>query len=145
MLNKVQLIGNLGRDPELVFTTNGKPVVNIDIATTKTWNDSATNEKHSDTEWHHIVFYNKSAETVAKYLKKGSKIYIEGKLKTRTYEKNGMTIPRTEIISDNMIMLGAKSDTESKNIPNPTSSSTTSSQRYNYDAVDYDFDEDIPF
>jgi single-strand DNA-binding protein len=108
-LCKVILIGNLGKDPEVRYMPNGEAVCNFSIATTENWKDKA-GVKQEKTEWHNIVAYRKLAEIMGEYLKKGSSVYIEGRLQTRKWEKDGVTRYSTEIIADNMQMLGSKSD-----------------------------------
>src|SRR5476649_1888871 len=108
-INKVILIGNLGRDPETRFLPSGSAVANISIATTDTWKDKASGEKKEATEWHRIAFFGRLAEIAGEYLKKGSQVYIEGKLRTRKYEKDGQDHYSTEIIADEMRMLGSRS------------------------------------
>jgi single-strand DNA-binding protein len=108
-VNKVILIGNLGRDPETRYLPDGRAVTNISIATTDTWKDKASGEKKEATEWHRIAFFGRLAEIAGEYLKKGSQVYIEGKLRTRKYEKDGQDHYSTEIIADEMRMLGSRS------------------------------------
>lgn len=108
-VNKVILIGNLGRDPETRFLPSGSAVANISIATTDTWKDKTSGEKKEATEWHRVVFFGRLAEIVGEYLKKGSQIYVEGRLQTRKYEKDGQEHYSTEIIADTMKMLGSRS------------------------------------
>lgn len=108
-LNKVQLIGNLGRDPETRYMPNGEAVTNITVATTESWKDKNTGEKKEQTEWHRVTFYRKLAEVVGQYCKKGSTIYVEGKLQTRKWtDKDGVEKYTTEIIADTMQMLGGR-------------------------------------
>ncbi|MGL5733546.1 MAG: single-stranded DNA-binding protein [Beijerinckiaceae bacterium] len=99
-LNKVMLIGNLGRDPEMRRTGNGDPVVNFSIATSETWRDKSTGERREKTEWHNIIIFNENLAKVAEqYLKKGTKVYIEGQLQTREYQdKDGNQRRTTEIV-----------------------------------------------
>jgi len=104
-VNKAILIGNLGRDPEMRYTQDGTPVCNFPVATNETWKDRNSGEKRQKTEWHRIVAFRGLAEVCARYLKKGSKIYIEGKLQTRNYEKDGVTHYITEIVASDMTML----------------------------------------
>lgn len=106
-VNKVILVGNLGRDPEVRFMPNGEAVCNFSIATTENWKDKS-GVKQEKTEWHNIVMYRKLAEIAGEYLKKGRPVYIEGRLQTRKWEKDGVTRYSTEIIGDNMQMLGTK-------------------------------------
>jgi len=107
-VNKVILVGNLGKDPESRYMPNGDAVVNITLATTDTWKDKGTGEKKEATEWHRVVFFRKLAEIAGQYLKKGSQVYIEGSLKTRKWEKDGHTNYTTEIVADSMQMLGSR-------------------------------------
>ena len=103
-LNKVMLIGHLGKDPELKYTPSGVAVATFSIATSEQWKDQDGNQQEK-TEWHNIVAWRKLAEIVGEYLKKGKKVYIEGKLQTRTYEKDGVKRYVTEIVADQLIML----------------------------------------
>ena len=105
-VNKVILIGALGRDPEVRFMPNGEAVANMSIATTETWKDKS-GTKQEKTEWHNIVIYRKLAEIAGEYLKKGRPVYIEGRLQTRKWEKDGVTRYTTEIVADQMQMLGS--------------------------------------
>jgi len=106
-VNKVILVGNLGKEPEVRFMPNGEAVCNFSIATTENWKDKS-GVKQEKTEWHNIVMYRKLAEIAGEYLKKGSPVFLEGKLQTRKWEKDGVTRYSTEIIADQMQMLGAK-------------------------------------
>ena len=109
-VNKVILIGNLGRDPETRYMPNGEAVANITVATTETWKDKASGEKQEKTEWHRVTFYRRLAEIVGEYLRKGSQVYIEGRLETRKWQdKEGKDRYTTEIIADRMQMLGSRS------------------------------------
>lgn len=107
-VNKVILVGNLGKDPEVRNLENGATVVNFTMATTETYKDKTTGEKKEITEWHNIVLWRGLAEIAAKYLHKGDMVYIEGKLRTRSWEKEGVTRYTTEIIGDNMTMLNTR-------------------------------------
>ncbi len=110
-LNKVQIIGNLGADPEVKTLPNGEMVANISVATTEKWKDKTTNEAKELTEWHRISFFGKLAEIVDKYLKKGSAVYVEGSLRTKKYtDKDGVEKYTTNIKASSMQMLGGKSD-----------------------------------
>jgi single-strand DNA-binding protein len=106
-VNKVILVGNLGRDPEVRYMPNGEAVCNFSIATTENWKDKS-GVKQEKTEWHNIVMYRKLAEIAGEYLKKGRPVYVEGRLQTRKWEKDGVTRYTTEIIADQMQMLGSK-------------------------------------
>lgn len=108
-VNKVILIGNLGRDPETRYTADGAAVTNITIATSDKWKDKATGEMKEATEWHKIAFFGRQAEIAGEYLKKGRSVYVEGKLRTRKWQdKEGQDRYTTEIIADNMQMLGPR-------------------------------------
>ena len=109
-VNKVILIGNLGSDPELKYTPSGAAVTNFNVATNEVWNDKDGN-KQERTEWHRVVLWRKLAEIAGEYLKKGSKVYLEGRLQTRSWEdKDGVKRYTTEVVADNMTMLDAKSE-----------------------------------
>lgn len=132
-VNKVILVGNLGRDPEVRYMPNGEAVANFSIATTDSWKDKE-GQKQERTEWHNIVMYRRLAEIAGEYLKKGRPVYVEGRLQTRQWEKDGITRYATEIIADNMQMLGGKAD-----------GSTGSAQRQDTQSNDQnDFDDDTP-
>ena len=108
-VNKVILVGNLGRDPETRYMQNGDAVTNVTIATTENWTDRASGEKKELTEWHRVVFYRRLAEVAAEYLKKGSAVYVEGRLRTRKWtDKEGQERYTTEINADVMQMLGGR-------------------------------------
>ncbi|MDR2015976.1 MAG: single-stranded DNA-binding protein [Azoarcus sp.] len=108
-VNKVILVGNLGRDPEIRYMTNGDAVCNVNLATTESWNDKASGERREITEWHRIVLYRKLAEIAGQYLKKGSQAYFEGRLRTRKWQdKDGTDRYTTEIEASEMKMLGRR-------------------------------------
>ncbi|MFA7268097.1 MAG: single-stranded DNA-binding protein [Sterolibacterium sp.] len=108
-VNKVILIGNLGKDPDVRYMPSGEAVTNITLATTETWKDKTSGEKKEATEWHRVVFFRKLAEIAGQYLKKGSQVYIEGALKTRKWQdKEGQERYTTEIVADEMRMLGSR-------------------------------------
>ncbi len=104
-INKVILVGNVGQDPETRYMPNGGAVTNVTLATSETWKDKNTGENQERTEWHRIVFYQRLAEIVAEYVKKGSKLYVEGALRTRSWEQEGVKRYATEIIANEMQML----------------------------------------
>lgn len=109
-VNKVILVGNLGRDPETRYNPEGGAICNISVATTDTWKDKASGEKQERTEWHRVVFFNRLAEIAGEYLKKGSQVYVEGSLRTRKWQdKEGQERYTTEIVADRMQMLGSRS------------------------------------
>lgn len=108
-LNQVQIIGNIGRDPEIRYMPDGTPTAQVSIATSETWKDRNTGELKESTEWHRVVFYKGLAEVVGKYLTKGSTLFVQGKLKTRKYtDKDGVEKYVTEIRAGELIMLGGK-------------------------------------
>ena len=108
-LNKVQIIGNLGRDPEVRYTPNGNAVCNVSVASTRQWKNKESGEKQEETEWHRVVFYDRLAEIAGEYLKKGRSVYVEGRLKTRKWtDKEGKEQYTTEIVATEMQMLGGR-------------------------------------
>jgi single-strand DNA-binding protein len=109
-VNRVFLIGNIGKDPDVKVTATGGTITNLTLATSESWKDKQTGEAKEKTEWHRIVMYNKLAEIAAQYVTKGSKLFIEGSLQTRSYDKNGVTMYTTEIVANSMQMLDGKSD-----------------------------------
>lgn len=136
-LNKVLLIGNLGADPETRYTTSGDAVTNIRLATTETWKDKQSGEQKEATEWHRVVFYNRLAEVAGQYLKKGSQVYIEGKVKTRKWQdKDGQDRYTTEVQASEMKMLGGRRD---------DAGSQPAQQRQEAGGTVADLDDDIPF
>ncbi len=159
-VNKVILVGNLGRDPEVRFMPNGEAVCNFSIATTDSWKDK-NGQKQERTEWHNIVMYRKLAEIAGEYLKKGRSVYVEGRLQTRKWQtKEGQDRYTTEIIADQMQMLGGRSDggntyevmddpgydeAPRQSAPSPAAARPAPAAKpaggSNFD----DFDDDIPF
>jgi len=114
MLNKVTLIGRLGSDPEVRYMPTGGAVTNVSLATSRRWKDKNTGERREETEWHRIVFFSKLAEIAGEYLKKGSQVYVEGRIQTNKWQdKEGKDRYTTEIIADQMQMLGGKNEGES--------------------------------
>lgn len=110
-INKAIIVGNLGNDPEMRYLPDGNAVVNISVATSETWNDKQTGQPQERTEWHRIVAYRKLAEIMGQYLRKGSQVYIEGRIQTRKWQdQNGQDRYSTEIIADQMQMLGSRQD-----------------------------------
>jgi single-strand DNA-binding protein len=108
-INKVILIGNLGRDPEVRYSANGGAICNITIATSRNWKDKTSGEKMEETEWHRVVLFDRLAEVAGEYLKKGRPVYVEGRLKTRKWtDKDGAEKYTTEIMADNMQLLGGR-------------------------------------
>lgn len=140
MLNKVMIIGNLGRDPEL--KQGASAIANISVATTEKWKDKEGN-KQEKTEWHRIVFFGRLAEIVGDYLKKGSKVYIEGRLQTRKWEdKEGKDRYTTEIVANEMKILDSRGD---NNNAAPANSSQNHDRKYQTQIQHDNFDDDIPF
>jgi len=141
-VNKVILIGNLGNDPEIRYMPNGKAVANISIATSESWKDQQ-GQKQEKTEWHRLTMYDKLAEIMGEYVKKGDKIFIEGKLQTRKWQnKEGVDMYTTEVICDQMQMLGGNGN------PQPQQNSKPASQHQapQSNSTEPDFnDNDIPF
>jgi single-strand DNA-binding protein len=150
-VNKVILVGNLGKDPETRYMPNGKAVTNFSIATSESWKDKQTGEQREQTEWHNIVMYDRLAEIAAEYLKKGSQVYIEGKLRTRKWQdKEGRDRYTTEINANEMQMLGARPGASSSGAPSPAQRteverSPSTPARAPAAAGGVEFDDDIPF
>ena len=108
-VNKVILIGNLGKDPEVRYAPSGSAICNIALATSRQWKDKTSGERQEETEWHRVVFFDRMAEVAGEYLKKGKSVYIEGRLKTRKWtDKEGVEKYTTEIMADRMEMLGSR-------------------------------------
>ena len=150
-VNKVIIIGNLGQDPEVKYMPNGNAVANATVATSESWKDKNTGEQVDKTEWHRVVFFRRLAEIVGEYLKKGSKVYIEGKLQTRKWQdKNGADHWTTEVIANEMQMLdsrgGGSSDfNQSQGSSQGAPQSAPSQSQAAPAPVNNDFDDDIPF
>jgi single-strand DNA-binding protein len=127
-VNKVLLIGNLGRDPEVRYTTGGAAVANFTLATTERWNDAASGERKEKTEWHRIVVWGKQAEIAGEYLRKGRQVYIEGSLQTRDWtDRDGNKRYTTEIRAQRFQMLGKSGDAPAPVAPEPAGSTAESS------------------
>ncbi len=107
-INKAIIVGNLGRDPEVRYTPDGTAVANFSVATSETWNDKQSGEKKERTEWHRIVAWRRLGEICGEYLHKGSQVYVEGKLQTRSWEQDGVTRYSTEIVASTVQFLGGK-------------------------------------
>ncbi|MFP4146272.1 MAG: single-stranded DNA-binding protein [Halorhodospira sp.] len=157
-VNKVILIGNLGRDPEVRYTASGNAVANLALATSDTWRDRQTGEQQERTEWHRVVLFNRLGEVAGEYLRKGSKVYIEGRLQTRKWQdQSGQDRYTTEIVASEMQMLDSRGggggsaapmggadqqSTAQASSPAPAEASGGSS---NMQEAPADFDDDIPF
>jgi len=151
-VNKAMLIGNLGNDPDMRYTAGGAAVANVSIATAESWRDKESGEQQARTEWHRVVFFGRLAEIVGEYLRKGSQVYVEGRLQTRKWtDKEGNERYTTEIVANEMQMLGSKGggstsyasapqpQPQQNNAPAPQTAPASNS------APADDFDDDIPF
>lgn len=146
-VNKVILVGNLGQDPEVRAMPNGTMVANISVATSESWKDKQTGQQQERTEWHKIVYYGNLAEIVGQYLKKGSKIYVEGSLRTKKWQdkQTGQDKYSTEIVGSELQMLDSKGDTQSSQGYQPAQPMSGGSMAQNQGSQPSDFDDDIPF
>jgi single-strand DNA-binding protein len=151
-INKVIIVGNLGQDPETRYMPSGKAVTNLRVATSESWKDKQTGEQREQTEWHSVVMYDRLAEIAAEYLRKGSQVYIEGKLRTRKWQdKEGRDRYTTEVISNEMQMLGSRggggAGTESRSEPRATGGGGERAAPASAPAPEREevFDDDIPF
>lgn len=143
-INKVILVGNLGQDPEVRYMPNGNAVANVTVATSESWKDKNTGENQERTEWHRVVFFRRLAEIVGEYCKKGSKIYVEGKLQTRKWQdQSGNDRYTTEIVASEMQMLDSRGGGSASYEPSsaPQSAADTGAPP----APDTGFEDDIPF
>ena len=146
-VNKVILVGNVGNDPEFRVMPNGNGVCNLSVATSETWKDKNTGDTQEKTEWHNVVFFNKLAEIVEQYVKKGTKLYIEGRLQTRSWEQDGVKRYMTEIIGSEMQMLDSRNGGNHQQqsgqpaAQQHSSASAPAKAPSNFD----NFDDDIPF
>jgi single-strand DNA-binding protein len=139
-INKVILVGRLGSDPEVRYTPDGTAVANFSVATSDEWTDKATGERKERTEWHRIVAWRKLGELCGEYLSKGRQVYIEGRLQTRSWEKDGVTRYTTEIVASDVQFLGGRDTANSYR-----SSEAVPSQRYEEPPLGDKTDDDIPF
>ncbi len=159
-VNKVILVGNLGRDPDVRYSPDGAAICNISIATTSVWRDRNTGERREDTEWHRVVFFNRLAEIAGEYLRKGRSVYVEGRLRTRKWQdkETGQDRYSTEIVADQMQMLGGRdsggssmddggfSQAPARNQPSRQSQQSQQQQQQAPAAANLmDMDDDIPF
>ena len=147
-VNKVILVGNAGNDPEYRVMPNGNGVANLSIATSEAWKDKNTGDQQEKTEWHRVIFFNKQAEIIEQYVKKGAKLYIEGRLQTRSWEQDGVKRYTTEIVASEFQFLDSRENggSDARGLsPSPkqgnAGSSSDSQQPSSFD----DFDDDIPF
>ncbi|MGY3928640.1 single-stranded DNA-binding protein [Aeromonas simiae] len=148
-INKVILIGNLGQDPEVRYMPGGNAVTSITLATSETWRDKQTGEHKERTEWHRVVLFGKPAEVAGEYLRKGSQVYIEGRLQTRKWqEQNGQDRYTTEVVVDingSMQMLGGRTSQNGGQPPTPAQQQGGYGNRQQSAEPTMDFDDDIPF
>ncbi len=161
-VNKVILVGNLGKDPEVITFDNGDKIAKVVIATSESWKDKKTGEKVEDTEWHNLVFRGGLVGVVEQYVKKGDSIYVEGKLKTKKYtdKKDNVEKYSTQINVNNMTMLGSKNSKEGEASATPAANAIASTNDYTAKAVaseapapsaeqvtpgNFDADDDLPF
>ena len=147
-VNKVILVGNLGRDPETRYMPDGAAITNVSVATSFQWNDKASGEKKEETEWHRVVFRGKLAEVAGEYLKKGSQVYVEGRLRTRKWQdKEGQDKYTTEIIADRMQMLGSRAGAgEPRGEPTESKAAEPRAAAAKKPAGKFDdMEDDIPF
>lgn len=145
-VNKVIVLGNLGRDPEVRYTPAGAAVCNVSIATSRSWKSKDSGERQEETEWHRIVFYDKLAEIAGKYLTKGKSVYVEGRLKTRKWQdKEGKDQYTTEIVADSMQMLGSRDEgRQERQESKPAKPAKAAASGGGAPGFD-DMDDDIPF
>lgn len=160
-VNKVILVGRLGNDPETRYAQSGDAITNISVATSETWKDKQTGQRQEKTEWHRVVFFGKVAEIAGEYLRKGSECYLEGKLQTREWEKDGVKRYTTEVVVDSfngkLVLIGGRPSSEGEprqqnqqQAPRQQQSAPRTQQQaprqQSQPAPDYDsFDDDIPF
>ena len=145
-INKVILVGNVGNAPEVRQTTEGNAITTLSLATSETWKDKQTGEKQEKTEWHRVVFFRQIAEIVGKYVRKGSKLYIEGSLRTRKWQdQQGIDRYTTEIVANDMQMLDSRHDEERLFNNEPTDAAQNPMPANNQPPVLQDFDDDVPF
>ena len=137
-VNKVFLIGRLGQDPEVKFTQSGTAVVNFSLATSETWKDKDSGEKNEKTEWHKVVAWRRLAEICGEYLHKGSQVYIEGKLQTRSWEdQDGNKRWTTEVVANQMTMLGSKGDVSDRQDPSPQNQQSSQEDTFPEDEIPF--------
>lgn len=156
-INKVILIGNLGADPEMRYMPSGGAVANVSVATSESWKDKQTGENQERTEWHRVVFFNRLAEIAGEYLRKGSKVYVEGSLRTRKWQdQNGVDRYSTEIVGSDLQMLDGRGgsndiaptsqhDEQQQSQPRSAPAAKAKQQQVAPAAADEDFDDEIPF
>ena len=153
-INKVIIVGNLGDDPDVRHMPNGNAVTRVSVATSESWKDKQTGQSNERTEWHRVVFFNRLGEIAGEYLKKGSKVYVEGQLRTNQWEKDGQKHYTTEIIAREMQMLDGRAEGQQgqsnsrqnqSNQSNQSNQGNSNSSSSFQDGPPADFDDDIPF
>lgn len=148
-VNKVIIVGNLGRDPEVRYSADGRPIANLNLATTESWKDRQSGDRQEKTEWHRVVLFGRLAEIANEYLRKGSQIYLEGKLQTRKWQdQSGQDRYTTEIVGQNMTMLGGRGGGGGQSSPMPDDIDTppaSAGGAGRSGGGGDDFDDDIPF
>lgn len=158
-VNKVILVGNVGNDPEFRVMPNGNGVANVSLATSETWKDKNTGDQQEKTEWHRVIFFNRLAEIVEQYVKKGTKLYVEGRLQTRSWEQDGVKRYTTEIVASEMQMLDSRGSADANRgdnafaqqapgaaaAPQAAQASSSSAAPQTAPANFDNFDDDIPF
>jgi single-strand DNA-binding protein len=153
-INKVILVGNIGKDPEVRYTASGSAITNISVATSESWRDKTSGEQQERTEWHKVVFFNRLAEIAGEYLKKGSQVYVEGSLRTRKWQdQSGQDRYTTEIVANEMQMLGSRGGSEGADRPaqgkkgfrDSPPSGQGASEPPPFDESDGFAEDDIPF
>ena len=146
-VNKVHILGNVGKDPEVRYTPSGAAVCNISVATSRKWTNKETKEKQEETEWHRLAFYDRLAEVAGQYVKKGSSIYVEGRLKTRKWQdKEGKDMYTTEVIVGELQLLGDRKQGDAPAAPAARPASTQRPQQREAPSTGFDnMDDDIPF
>ena len=149
-VNKAILLGNVGGDPEVRYTPQGSAVANITIATSEKWKDKQTGQEQERTEWHRIVFFNRLAEVVGEYVRKGMKLYVEGQIRTRQWEQDGVKRYTTEIVASEMQLLDNKNSGNGQAMANQQAAAyqrpaQQAPQQQPQGGFDQEFDDDIPF
>jgi single-strand DNA-binding protein len=147
MINKVILVGNLGREPDIKFTGDGKAIANLAVATSESWTDKTTGQKVEKTEWHRVVIFGRLADIAQKYLHKGSKVYIEGQLRTRKWDKNGVDQYTTEVVLsgfNSTLQMLNKVTGEPQGEPE-IGDLDVAPEKIQPVQLDEEFDDDIPF
>jgi single-strand DNA-binding protein len=152
-VNKVILLGNLGRDAELSYTPSGQPLSKVSLATSRRWQDKASGDWQEETEWHNLVIWGKTAENMTQYLTKGQRVFIEGRIKSRTWEKEGVKHYATDIIVENLVLAGGRSEGSGEPRPRPNAAAAgaakpaprPAAQAPEEGPVEDITDDDIPF